>query len=156
MLCHTILSDITDAYEWSFVAVPAQRNAGVTKQYGGSADHDRITVLQKQLQSQQAQLSAAEEDIRNALLSQWAAITEKPITGSRTDDISRTAGFAAAAAKRSAFHGKFAVTASRRKSKNCCQLTAVSNEITGVGTNEIGTGSMLFSDVDTVGRYTAL
>lgn len=53
MLCHTILSDITDAYEWSFVAVPAQRNAGVTKQYGGSADHDRITVLQKQLQSQQ-------------------------------------------------------------------------------------------------------
>ena len=68
MLCHTILSDITDAYEWSFVAVPAQRNAGVTKQYGGSADHDRITVLQKQLQSQQAQLSAAEEDIRKELV----------------------------------------------------------------------------------------
>ena len=68
MLCHTILSDITDAYEWSFVAVPAQRNAGVTKQYGGSADHDRITVLQKQLQSQQAQLSAAEEDLHKELV----------------------------------------------------------------------------------------
>ena len=68
MLCHTILSDITDAYEWSFVAVPAQRNAGVTKQYGGSADNDRITVLQKQLQSQQAQLSAAEEDLRKELV----------------------------------------------------------------------------------------
>ena len=68
MLCHTILSDITDAYEWSFVAVPAQRNAGVTKQYGGSADHDRITVLQKQLQSQQAHLSAAEEDLRKELV----------------------------------------------------------------------------------------
>lgn len=32
-ICHTILDDITDAYEWSFVAVPAQLNAGVTKKY---------------------------------------------------------------------------------------------------------------------------
>ncbi|MDD6279145.1 MAG: hypothetical protein PUA81_05070 [Oscillospiraceae bacterium] len=35
-LCHTVLSGITDAYEWSFVAVPAQVNAGVTKHF--SAD----------------------------------------------------------------------------------------------------------------------
>lgn len=33
-LCHTVLGDITDAYEWSFVAVPAQVNAGVTKRCG--------------------------------------------------------------------------------------------------------------------------
>ena len=32
-VCHWILSDIFDAYEWSFVAVPAQVNAGVTKSY---------------------------------------------------------------------------------------------------------------------------
>ena len=32
-LCHTVLENIQDAYEWSFVAVPAQVNAGVTKQY---------------------------------------------------------------------------------------------------------------------------
>ncbi len=32
-LCHTILDKITDAYEWSFVAVPAQVNAGVTKRF---------------------------------------------------------------------------------------------------------------------------
>lgn len=32
-VCHTILGDITDSYEWSFVAVPAQINAGVTKRY---------------------------------------------------------------------------------------------------------------------------
>lgn len=32
-LCHTVLSEPTDAYEWSFVAVPAQRRAGVTKSY---------------------------------------------------------------------------------------------------------------------------
>lgn len=29
--CYCILSDVTDAYEWSFVAIPAQVNAGVTK-----------------------------------------------------------------------------------------------------------------------------
>ena len=29
--CHVILTKPTDAYEWSFVAVPAQRNAGVAK-----------------------------------------------------------------------------------------------------------------------------
>lgn len=32
-LCHIVLDDITDAYEWSFVAVPAQVNAGVTKRF---------------------------------------------------------------------------------------------------------------------------
>lgn len=31
--CHTVLDGITDAYEWSFVAVPAQVGAGVTKSY---------------------------------------------------------------------------------------------------------------------------
>lgn len=30
-VCHAILCDPADAYEWSFVAVPAQRNAGVSK-----------------------------------------------------------------------------------------------------------------------------
>ncbi len=32
-LCYAELSEPTDAYEWSFVAVPAQRNAGVTKSF---------------------------------------------------------------------------------------------------------------------------
>ena len=32
-ICHGILEEPTDAYEWSFVAVPAQRNAGVTKSF---------------------------------------------------------------------------------------------------------------------------
>ncbi len=32
---HRIIDDITDAYEWSFVAVPAQVNAGVTKRFSG-------------------------------------------------------------------------------------------------------------------------
>ena len=33
-LCYATLGDITDAYEWSFVAVPAQRGAGVVKRFG--------------------------------------------------------------------------------------------------------------------------
>ncbi len=32
-LCHAILDNPTDAYEWSFVAVPAQKNAGVIKAF---------------------------------------------------------------------------------------------------------------------------
>ena len=32
-LCYVELSEPTDAYEWSFVAVPAQRGAGVTKSF---------------------------------------------------------------------------------------------------------------------------
>lgn len=32
-LCFSVLKEATDAYEWSFVAVPAQRAAGVTKSF---------------------------------------------------------------------------------------------------------------------------
>lgn len=31
--CYAVLDEISDAYEWSFVAVPAQKNAAVTKNY---------------------------------------------------------------------------------------------------------------------------
>lgn len=34
-LCYLELFDANDAYEWSFVAVPAQRAAGVVKHFGG-------------------------------------------------------------------------------------------------------------------------
>lgn len=37
-LCYSILDDVSDAYEWSFVAVPAQVNAGVTKRFGTLKD----------------------------------------------------------------------------------------------------------------------
>ncbi len=33
-LCYVTLQEPTDAYEWSFVAVPAQRGAGVVKSFG--------------------------------------------------------------------------------------------------------------------------
>lgn len=36
-LCYVILSEPLDAYEWSFVAVPAQKNAGVIKMFQSDA-----------------------------------------------------------------------------------------------------------------------
>lgn len=38
-ICCAELSDPTDAYEWSFVAVPAQREAGVIKSYSAAAEN---------------------------------------------------------------------------------------------------------------------
>lgn len=47
-MAHAVLDDITDAYEWSFVAVPAQVNAGVTKRFDGSADSsDNAALVEK-------------------------------------------------------------------------------------------------------------
>lgn len=38
--CFVLLDDITDAYEWSFVAVPAQKNAGIVKHFAKEATED--------------------------------------------------------------------------------------------------------------------
>lgn len=48
-LCHAVLDRPTDAYEWSFVAVPAQREAGVIKAYRPeeSTDCDLPELLAK-------------------------------------------------------------------------------------------------------------
>ncbi len=43
---YSVLSDINDAYEFSFVAVPAQRNAGVTKSFNFNRK-DRINMTEK-------------------------------------------------------------------------------------------------------------
>lgn len=45
-LCFTELRDPVDAYEWSFVAVPAQRNAGVLKRFG--QESGETALLRKQ------------------------------------------------------------------------------------------------------------
>lgn len=41
-LCSYLLSDAADAYEWSFVAVPAQRNAGVIKSFSPVSDTEKL------------------------------------------------------------------------------------------------------------------
>ncbi len=52
-ICHAVLDNPLDAYEWSFVAVPAQREAGVIKSYnnllkgGEKSMEDIIKALSK-------------------------------------------------------------------------------------------------------------
>ncbi len=41
-LCFYLLSEPTDAYEWSFVAVPAQKNAGVIKSFVPMQEDERL------------------------------------------------------------------------------------------------------------------
>lgn len=48
-LCFRELKDITDAYEWSFVAVPAQRAAGVLKRFGQERDGDLLLRKEAEL-----------------------------------------------------------------------------------------------------------
>lgn len=65
-ICHTVLSQITDAYEWSFVAVPAQRNAGVTKHY--SEEKQGLTDKDMQFDHCKKLLSDVEERTRREVM----------------------------------------------------------------------------------------
>ena len=47
-LCFMELKDPKDAYEWSFVAVPAQPRAGVIKRMGGGQENDLMEYLKDQ------------------------------------------------------------------------------------------------------------
>lgn len=51
-LCCGVLSDPTDAYEWSFTAVPAQRKAGVIKSFLRYDDDDYETMKRAAAQSE--------------------------------------------------------------------------------------------------------
>lgn len=48
-LCYTTLDDITDAYEFSFVAVPAQKEAGVVKTFKFEKGEMNLENIRKQL-----------------------------------------------------------------------------------------------------------
>lgn len=48
-LCYTVLDDITDAYEFSFVAVPAQKEAGVVKAFLKNKGEMDLENIRKQL-----------------------------------------------------------------------------------------------------------
>ena len=63
--CYVILDDVTDAYEWSFVAVPAQVNAGVTKRYGDfSDDNASIKAMQNQLDEKDKIIGIIADDLK--------------------------------------------------------------------------------------------
>ena len=60
-LCCTVLSGATDAYEWSFVAVPAQRAAGVTK---AGAPRDGLRTLRAEAALGRAYLAELRGEVR--------------------------------------------------------------------------------------------
>ncbi|MBQ5335356.1 MAG: hypothetical protein J6Z45_05350 [Oscillospiraceae bacterium] len=62
-VCYTTLDDITDVYEWSFVAVPAQRGAGVTKKMGGAADGEKA-AMRRELLEMSVLLDDLTDDLR--------------------------------------------------------------------------------------------
>ena len=72
-LCHTVLEDIQDAYEWSFVAVPAQVNAGVTKHYenreetGMQEDTELMQEVEKMLRGEVLNLCGGRGVVSKAL-----------------------------------------------------------------------------------------
>lgn len=59
-ICYSTLEDITDAYEWSFVAVPAQRQAGVSKAYALDSNKEKSAEQIVKTLSQGTVLSDAE------------------------------------------------------------------------------------------------
>lgn len=67
-VCYFELSDITDAYEWSFVAVPAQRAAGVIKSHNKKSRKDSFTMndILKSLNQGEAVTLSIEESRRLA------------------------------------------------------------------------------------------
>lgn len=67
--CHTVLDGITDAYEWSFVAIPAQREAGVTKHFQDSSHTTaRCQMLESELRESRALVRQAEELMRQDII----------------------------------------------------------------------------------------
>lgn len=48
-VCHTILEHPSDAYEWSFVAIPAQPNAGVSKSLSDSSHAESSSIGSKKI-----------------------------------------------------------------------------------------------------------
>lgn len=65
--CWRELDDPTDAYEWSFVAVPAQRNAGVTKQFSATEPDGLRKALEsgREVLLDPAQAAALAEQLRS-------------------------------------------------------------------------------------------
>ena len=75
-LCCGVLTGASDVYEWSFVAVPAQRKAGVIKSAGRRLE-DEARLGRKYLKSLRRELvrlaGIAERSADRALLERWRA-----------------------------------------------------------------------------------
>ncbi|MBE6775890.1 MAG: hypothetical protein E7543_06845 [Ruminococcaceae bacterium] len=76
-LCHGILKSPTDAYEWSFVAVPAQRNAGVTKSFTGKEEKITMTIEKFKSLSEDTLITAEEMESLKAHISSLESLASE-------------------------------------------------------------------------------
>ena len=67
-LCYTTLDDVNDVYEWSFVAVPAQRAAGVTKTLGGVQSDPEKEMLRNACDQANRLLDQLTDDLRRDVI----------------------------------------------------------------------------------------
>lgn len=84
-VCHGVLTGVTDVYEWSFVAVPAQRRAGVIKSARGRLE-DEARLGRKYLKGLRRELvrvaGTAEPGLGHALLEKIAGkLDEEELLG---------------------------------------------------------------------------
>ena len=84
-VCHGVLTGVTDVYEWSFVAVPAQRRAGVIKSAGRRME-DEARLGRKYLKGLRRELvrlaGIAEPELGHRLLEQVAGkLDEEELLG---------------------------------------------------------------------------
>ena len=84
-VCHGVLTGAIDAYEWSFVAVPAQRRAGVIKSAGRRLE-DEARLGRKYLKSLRREMvrlaGIAEPEVQHGLLEQVAGkLDEEELLG---------------------------------------------------------------------------
>jgi len=75
-MCYMTLTQPTDAYEWSFVAVPAQRSAGVIKSY--KKGDTKLDIEQKLFSGTNQSFSA---DELNVLADRFRSLKEKAADG---------------------------------------------------------------------------
>lgn len=78
-LCYSVLNKPTDAYEWSFVAVPAQKNAGVTKSFGTKKEERTTEDIIKSLESDDTVTLTGNE--KKMLLEKFKGLEEKASDG---------------------------------------------------------------------------
>ena len=77
-ICCTVLDEPADAYEWSFVAVPAQRAAGVIKAFGPKKEEKEAMVeIRKSLRAgEPVMLTAAQAEELEKQLERLEALAE--------------------------------------------------------------------------------
>ena len=93
-LCHTVLEKPTDAYEWSFVAIPAQPNAGVSKEFSGlyairkntDKSHDELIII---IDERDNIISMLYEDLKKDVISMKYLC--EPLTAS--EDIEKSVSY---------------------------------------------------------------